>query len=100
LVVPKSSTPSGTPARRVDPTGAYIVRPRDTLWGIAARHGVTVATLCETNNISEGDPIYPGQRLVVPSSQDHERPTRALRASVATEAAAPPSPAHGASSLR
>ena len=37
----------------------------DTLSGIAAKFGVTVAQLCEWNNISNPDLIYVGQQLIV-----------------------------------
>jgi membrane-bound lytic murein transglycosylase D len=43
------------------------VRRGETLWGIAQRHGVGVATLAAWNNLSTGATIAPGRKLVVRS---------------------------------
>ncbi|MDX1477473.1 MAG: LysM peptidoglycan-binding domain-containing protein [Saprospiraceae bacterium] len=40
----------------------YIVQPRDTLYGIARDHGLTVAQIKKLNNLTH-DTIHPGQRL-------------------------------------
>jgi LysM repeat protein len=42
------------------------VRPGDTLGGIAARRGVSLAALLKANRLGMGSTIYPGQRLRVP----------------------------------
>jgi LysM repeat protein len=39
------------------------VRPGDTLSGIAARHGVTVAQLVRLNDLADPNRVYAGQRL-------------------------------------
>jgi LysM repeat protein len=59
----RGTTPAATPAG----TAAYKVRVGDTLSGIAARHGVTLAALLKTNRLSTASLIYPGQRLKVPA---------------------------------
>jgi LysM repeat protein len=46
--------------------GAYVVRPGDTLVGIAARHGVTVAQLARANGLRANAWVYVGQRLTIP----------------------------------
>jgi LysM repeat protein len=58
----------GTAARPASATrtAAYTVRSGDTLSGIAARKGVTLAALLKTNRISARTVIHPGQRLRVP----------------------------------
>lgn len=48
--------------------GTVTVRAGDTLSGIAARHGVTVADLARANDISSRDFIHPGQRLRLPGA--------------------------------
>jgi LysM repeat protein len=44
--------------------GAYVVRAGDTLSGIAARYGTSVAALMRANGL-RGSLIYPGQRLTI-----------------------------------
>ncbi|GAA5162003.1 lytic transglycosylase domain-containing protein [Ornithinimicrobium tianjinense] len=44
----------------------YTVRAGDTLSGIAARHGTSVAAIAKANGISSGSYIYPGQKLRLP----------------------------------
>lgn len=65
-----TSTP--TPTNTVEPTrppspAKYIVRPGDTLQGIAADHGLTIEEILVLNAMrpSEADLIYPGQELIV-----------------------------------
>jgi LysM repeat protein len=53
-------------ARRAS-TAAYAVRAGDTLSGIAAAHGTTLAALLKTNHLSASAVIQPGQRLRVPA---------------------------------
>lgn len=53
--------PFGAPRRR------YAVRPGDTLWSIAARHGLTPAQLAEWNDLDPARPIHPGDALVLPA---------------------------------
>ena len=60
----KSSSGSGT---------TYVVQAGDTLSGIAARFGTTVAELVSLNNISNPNLIYVGQVLKIPSSGNSSR---------------------------
>lgn len=46
----------------------YTVRPGDTLYSIALKHGTTVQNLIAFNYLDPMDFIYPGQRLVVTAS--------------------------------
>ncbi len=47
--------------------GTYRVRPGDSLSGIAARHGVSVAALAAANGITDPNLVPAGRRLVIPS---------------------------------
>ncbi len=59
------------PTLRVSPLaspGTYIVQPGDTLYRIAVRYGVPLATLAAANRIGINDTLYIGQVLVIPQS--------------------------------
>lgn len=63
--------PTATPAAptaspRPSGTTTYTVKPGDTLSGIAARFGTTVAVLEQLNNITNPSVIHPGDVLIVP----------------------------------
>ena len=45
------------------PPATYVVRPGDTLSGIAERYGVTMAALARANGIQNPRQLYPGQVL-------------------------------------
>ena len=63
----KLSGDTPTPPTPPSPSGDtyYTVVSGDTLSGIAAKFGVTVAQLCSWNNMSNPNLIYVGQRLIV-----------------------------------
>ena len=66
-----STPPAPSPDPSPDPSGGYItyvIQPGDTLSGIAARYGTTVAELTRLNGISDPDRIYAGNTLKVPES--------------------------------
>ena len=45
--------------------GTYVVRPGDTLSGIAGRHGLSVSQLAEANGITDPNLVFVGQKLSV-----------------------------------
>ncbi len=70
-----SSGPSGASAAaasgRVGPTATYVVRPGDTIWGIALRYSrgsdalALVDEIESANRVAPGD-LRPGEALVIP----------------------------------
>ena len=58
-------------------TSAYTVRPGDSLYGIARRHGVTIGALLAANRLTLTSVIHPGQRLTIPAGPARHRPPRA-----------------------
>jgi LysM repeat protein len=61
-------TPRITPKPTQSPTSlTHVVVKGETLTGIAARYGVTVAAIEEANAITDVSLIYVGEQLVIPS---------------------------------
>ena len=48
--------------------GTYTVLPGDSLWEIAQRSGISVASLKRANSMKSAR-IYPGQKLQIPASE-------------------------------
>ena len=49
--------------------GSYVVKPGDTLYGIASRHGVSVKALQEANRITRPEALRDGMKLVLPAGR-------------------------------
>lgn len=70
-----------------------IVQPNDSLWGIAARSGISLTELLDLNNLTESALIQPGDRLIVGLVAPPETPTPEASATVvATRPPPTPSP--------
>lgn len=66
IVIPTPRpTPLPTPHPPINRT--YIVRVGDTIWSISRMFGVSVQNLMSVNNLSFPI-VFPGQRLIIPSS--------------------------------
>ncbi len=64
LVVPTSDAgPARAPAATT-----HVVGPGDTVWALAARHGVTVDAIIAANDLGAGALIRIGQRLTLPGA--------------------------------
>lgn len=55
--------PAAKPAR----SSSYTVKPNDTLYSIANRHGVTVKALQSANKIAKPESLRDGMKLVIPA---------------------------------
>jgi LysM repeat protein len=49
--------------------GYYLVHRGDSLYGIAKEYGLAVEELLRLNNLTKGQVIYPGQKLLVKSKR-------------------------------
>jgi hypothetical protein len=47
---------------------SYVVKPKDTLSGVAQRHALTVSQLANRNALSRTARLYVGQRLLIPGT--------------------------------
>lgn len=59
-------------------TDTYVVQPGDTLWAIAAVHGVEVDKLAQWNHLKNPDRLWVGQGILLKPSETEEQlsPTR------------------------
>lgn len=66
-----------TPASTIAPAnaGTYTVRAGDSLYGIARRHGVSMASLLAANGLTVSSVIHPGQSLIIPAGGGAPTPT-------------------------
>lgn len=60
VLVPNEDSPLSSP------TGSYLVRVGDSLSDIARSHSATAEKLREINGLAAGEPLWVGQRLLVP----------------------------------
>ncbi len=71
--------PVPAPAAAVPPSPdrqlSLVVGDGETLWDLAQTYGVSVDAIVETNTLSNGNLIHPGQRLIIPR-RAAEGPTR------------------------
>jgi LysM repeat protein len=87
LAAPVAAAPTTKPAAKAAPKKApqtHLVFQGQRLASIAKRYNVTVAALCNANDINERDTIRPGQRLTIPDRSDKDG-SLARAARVATE---------------
>lgn len=54
----------------------YEIKPRETLWRIAKRYGITVELLKELNNITDITSVKTGQRIILPVAVSRVKDTR------------------------
>ena len=70
--------PTTTTAASTGPQGTYVIKTGDTIGEIARKNGVPREALLEANRLSEGQPIYIGETLVIPSAPSEANNTMAL----------------------
>jgi len=71
-VAPATAAPSMTGPSPAAPSTAapstYVVQPKDTMFSIARRHGVTVDAVLWANNLTDANVLKDGQKLTIPPS--------------------------------
>ncbi|MBC7092399.1 M23 family metallopeptidase [Candidatus Bipolaricaulota bacterium] len=66
LPSPQAGGPVASPPATTSASPTYVVRPGDTLSGIADRYGVPLAYLVASNGITDPSLVRPGQLLYIP----------------------------------
>ena len=56
--------------------GSYVIQPGDTLTGIAASHGTTVAAIADANGIADPNKIQAGQTITIPGGSAAPAPAQ------------------------
>jgi membrane-bound lytic murein transglycosylase D len=79
-VAPPPRRPARRDERPAPSPGVHVVRPRETLTGIARQHDVSVADLVRWNALSRSAVIRPGDRLRVTERDANEARATAARA--------------------
>ena len=70
---PTASALQTAPVSDVRPVTTYTVVPRDSLWTVARKHGLTVAELAEANNLKPDAILAVGKKLVIPAKAAPEQ---------------------------
>lgn len=83
LTIPSGSNSSNSTASSTAST--YTIKSGDTLWHIAATHGLKLGELINLNNLNINDIIYPGQVLKL-ASKANSQPTSSANNQQATVA--------------
>lgn len=81
LVIPGGG---GSSSSSTSTGGTYVVRRGDTLSSIAARYRTSVSALMRANGLSNGNYIYAGQRLRIPTGGGSSSPAPAPAPAPAT----------------
>lgn len=85
-----TSVPTAKPAPIASSGGAtYTVRAGDTVWGIAQKHGVSIATIIRANGLGEVATIFPGQKLKLSAAATPAPAPAAVSAPAPAPVAAP-----------
>ncbi|WP_309068732.1 LysM peptidoglycan-binding domain-containing protein [Microbacterium sp.] len=80
------SVATSKPAAPSSSAATYTVKAGDTVWGIAQKHRVSIATIISANGLDKVATIFPGQKLKVGSAAAAPAP---VPASAPAPAAAP-----------
>ena len=85
----------GEPYRKPEVAGQYTVRPGDTVYSIAWRHGLDYRELARWNQLPSDYRIYPGQRLTLKPPAGSRAASNQTRSTATTSASGskPPTPA-------
>lgn len=81
-----TQVPRVAPMQKTSPT--YVVRPGDTISGIAARHGLDMHAVLRANNLNVNSIIHPGQKIKLNGSGSASAPAAPKKAAAPTTSGA------------
>lgn len=64
---PGQATPTAAPAATTAPAGSYVVQAGDSIYGIAAKHGLKYGPLLKANGLTLTSVLTPGRTLTIPA---------------------------------
>jgi LysM repeat protein len=64
---PGQATPTPAPAATTAPAGSYVVQAGDSIYGIAAKHGLKYGPLLKANGLTLTSVLTPGRTLTIPA---------------------------------
>lgn len=67
---PNTATASAlqtAPVTDVQQVTTYVIAPRDSLWSVAKKHGITTHELAVANNLNENAVLAVGKKLIIPT---------------------------------
>lgn len=85
---PAQTEPAEKPEPKA-PTARHTIASGDTIWDLAAKHGVSVLELQEANGLTASSLLRPGQALKIPGSQAAPKADDAAHAPAAASAPEP-----------
>lgn len=88
-----ASAPAPTPAKEVNsPSGKpYVITEGDTVSEIARKHGIPRTAFMEANNIREGQQIYIGDTVIIPSPPKSKTPSTGVASNTSGATSSPKS---------
>ncbi|MEX5274540.1 LysM peptidoglycan-binding domain-containing protein [Kocuria sp. CPCC 205235] len=85
---PAQTEPAEKPEPK-EPTARHTIASGDTIWDLAAKHGVSVLELQQANGLTASSLLRPGQALKIPGSQAAPKADDAAHAPAAASAPEP-----------
>ena len=85
---PAQTEPAENPEPKA-PTARHTIASGDTIWDLAAKHGVSVLELQEANGLTASSLLRPGQALKIPGSRSAPKADDAAHAPAAASAPEP-----------
>jgi murein DD-endopeptidase MepM/ murein hydrolase activator NlpD len=68
-VARRGASAASRPSAALRQEDTHVVRPGETLWGVARRHGTSVNALARLNQLSDADRVQPGQKILLPAAR-------------------------------